>query len=96
MIPGSGSDSFNFFAFSSAACLDFESFLGAAEVLKYLLTYWIGLKGCCWECELMIVSQMTASDMGGSREVALLEGYVAVIQTKSCFVFQLKSDVKSS
>ena len=42
----------------------------------------------------MMVSQMTASE-GGAPAVLWEEGYVAVIQTKSCFVFQLKREVKS-
>jgi len=53
-----------------------------------------GLKGCDWLWELMIVSQITASD-GGTADEPLREGYVAVIQTNNCFVFQLNSDVKS-
>ena len=57
--------------------------------------YLRGLKGCNWLLEFMIVSHMMACDAG--REVAevLVDRYVAVIHTKSCFVFQLKSDVKS-
>ncbi len=55
-----------------------------------------GLKRRDWDWlrELMMVSQITAWD-GGEGEDVLEEGYVAVIHTKSCFVFQLKSEVKS-
>ncbi len=42
----------------------------------------------------MMVSHMTAWDEG-EVEDELEDGYVAVIQTNSCLVFQLKSDVKS-
>ena len=39
-------------------------------------------------------SQMTASE-GGVFDDSFAEGYFAVIQTKSCLVFQLNRDVKS-
>ena len=41
-----------------------------------------------------MVSHMTAW-AGGELLERLEAGYVAVIQTNSCLVFQLKSDVKS-
>ncbi len=47
-----------------------------------------------WLCELMMVSQITAWE-GGEVGDVFEEGYVAVIHTKSCLVFQLKSEVKS-
>lgn len=53
-----------------------------------------GLNGFDWLWELMMVSHMTAWDEG-EVEDELEDGYVAVIQTNSCLVFQLKSDVKS-
>ena len=39
-------------------------------------------------------SHITASE-GGESGRLLCDGYLAVIQTKSCLVFQVKSDVKS-
>lgn len=42
----------------------------------------------------MMVSQITACE-GGALDDALEEGYVAVIHTNSCLVFQLNSEVKS-
>lgn len=42
-----------------------------------------------------MVSQMIAWE-GGALDEVLVEGYVAVIQTNSCLVFQLKSEVKSN
>ena len=41
-----------------------------------------------------MVSHITAWDEG-EVVAGFAEGYVAVTQTKSCFVFQLNSDVKS-
>lgn len=45
-------------------------------------------------CELMMVSHMTAWENGRSVS-PLAEGYFAVIQTNTCFVFQLNRDEKS-
>lgn len=42
-----------------------------------------------------MVSQMMAWEGGDEDEEVLVEGQVARMYTKSCFVFQLKSDVKS-
>ena len=54
-----------------------------------------GLGGfSCWG-ELMMVSQITACE-GGLLPGDLAEGYDAVTQTKSCLVFQLKSEVRSA
>lgn len=87
MSPGSSSGSC-FFVEDSLPLL---VLFGAGRVLRYFT----GLNGWDWLCELMMVSQMMAWDGGASGD-KLVEGYVAEIQTNNCFVFQLKSDVKST
>lgn len=46
-----------------------------------------------WDSDSMIRSQITASEGG---ELGVLDGYSAATQTKSCFVFQVKREVKSA
>ena len=91
MIPGSGFDTsflLNVFFFARACFSD-------PIFRKHSMAYNRGLNGCDWLCELMMVSHITAWERGVLGE-GFEEGYVAVIQTNNCFVFQLKSDVKSS
>ena len=83
-MPGSGSTS-RFFADCFLPLLDFS---GAGD----LVINCSGLKGCDWLRELIMVSQMTALDKDDESG----DGYVATIQTNSCFVFQLKREVKST
>ena len=82
-MPGSGPTPSGF----PGCFLALLDFFGGGD----LVTNCSGLKGCDWLWELMMVSQMTAWDNDDVSD----DGYFATTQTNSCFVFQLKREVKS-